>query len=150
MILTASPGGSLIVTDALIERFGTLTIIVLGGILTSVVAGLAGQPLDGLTLGVGLVAVVVGFGAWWTYFDFTGQRQPKPTRPATAQWILSHLPLTATIAAMGPDHRASNQRDDESASLRRAAASAASVSAAARWAFMWAPASAPAAADAPT
>jgi low temperature requirement protein LtrA len=101
VILTASAGASLIVTDALIERFGTLTIIVLGEILTSAVAGLAGQPLSVLTLSVGLVAVVVGFGAWWTYFDFTGQRQPKPTRPATAQWLLGHLPLTASIAAMG-------------------------------------------------
>ena len=45
VILTASAGASLIVTDALIERFGTLTIIVLGEILTSVVAGLASQPL---------------------------------------------------------------------------------------------------------
>jgi low temperature requirement protein LtrA len=49
VILTASAGASLIVTDALIERFGTLTIIVLGEILTSVVAGLASQPLGGLT-----------------------------------------------------------------------------------------------------
>jgi low temperature requirement protein LtrA len=44
---------------------------------------------------------VVGFGAWWTYFDFAGQRHPKPTQRATAQWMLSHLPLTAAIAAMG-------------------------------------------------
>ena len=28
--------------------------------------------------GVGLVAVVVGFGAWWTYFDFAGHRSPRP------------------------------------------------------------------------
>jgi low temperature requirement protein LtrA len=62
---------------------------------------LASRPLGGLTLSVGLVAVVVGFGAWWTYFDFTGQRQPRPTRPATAQWVLGHRPLTAAIAAMG-------------------------------------------------
>jgi low temperature requirement protein LtrA len=101
VILTASPGTSLTVTDALIERFGTLTIIVLGETLTGVVAGLASQPISGLTLSVGLVAVVVGFGAWWTYFDFAGQRHPRPTRPATAQWMLSHLPLTAAIAAMG-------------------------------------------------
>ena len=101
VILTASAGAALIVTDALIERFGTLTIIVLGEIVTSVVAGLASQPLSALTLSVGLVAVVVGFGAWWTYFDYTGQRQPKPGRPATALWVLGHLPLTASIAAMG-------------------------------------------------
>jgi low temperature requirement protein LtrA len=101
VILTASPAASLTVTDALIERFGTLTIIVLGETLTGVVAGLASQPISGVTLSVGLVAVLVGFGAWWTYFDFAGQRHPRPTRLATAQWMLSHLPLTAAIAAMG-------------------------------------------------
>jgi len=101
VILTATPGASLTVTDALIERFGTLTIIVLGETLTGVVAGLASQPISAVTLAVGLTAVVVGFGAWWTYFDFAGQRRPRPTQPATAQWMLSHLPLTAAIAAMG-------------------------------------------------
>ena len=101
VILTAIPGATLTVTDALIERFGTLTIIVLGETLTGVVAGLASQPISGLTLSVGLVAVVVGFGAWWTYFDFAGHRHPRPTRSATAQWMLSHLPLTAAVAAMG-------------------------------------------------
>src|SRR6266568_6459812 len=101
VILTASPGASLTVTDALIERFGTLTIIVLGETLTGVVAGLASQPISGLTLAVGLVAVVVGFGAWWTYFDFAGHRRPRPQPAASLQWMLSHLPLTAAIAAMG-------------------------------------------------
>jgi low temperature requirement protein LtrA len=101
VILTATPGAALTVTDALIERLGTLIIIVLGETLTGVVTGLASQPISGLTLSVGLVAVVVGFGAWWTYFDFAGQRHPRPTRSATAQWMLSHLPLTAAIAAMG-------------------------------------------------
>src|SRR5215475_13757250 len=100
-----SPGGpgsaALAITDALIERFGLLTIIVLGETLTGVVAGLAREPISGLTLAVGLVAVVVGFGAWWTYFDFAGQRQPRPEPAASAQWIFSHLPLTAAVAAMG-------------------------------------------------
>ena len=73
----------------------------LGETLTGVVTGLAGQPISGLTLAVGLVAVVVGFGAWWTYFDFAGHRQPRPKRAASLQWMLGHLPLTAAIAAMG-------------------------------------------------
>jgi low temperature requirement protein LtrA len=70
---------------------------------------LAALPAEAATLIVsaalverfGLVAVVVGFGAWWTYFDFAGHRDPRPDRPASLQWILSHLPLTAAIAAMG-------------------------------------------------
>jgi hypothetical protein len=78
VILTATPtvATALTITDALIERFGLLTIIVLGETVTGVVDGLAGQPVSGLTLSVGLVAVVVGFGAWWTYFDFAGHRNP--------------------------------------------------------------------------
>jgi low temperature requirement protein LtrA len=92
---------AVLVTDALIERFGLITIIVLGETLTGVVAGLAREPISVLTLAVGLVAVVVGFGAWWTYFDFAGQRPPRPSPAATLQWILGHLPLTAAIAAMG-------------------------------------------------
>jgi low temperature requirement protein LtrA len=91
----------LTITDALIERFGLLAIIVLGETLTGVATGLAVEPLSGLTLSVGLVAVVVGFGAWWTYFDFAGHRRPRPKRTASVQWMLGHLPLTAAIAAMG-------------------------------------------------
>jgi low temperature requirement protein LtrA len=90
-----------LVTDALIERFGLLTIIVLGETLTGVVNGLAREPVSGLTLGVGLIAVVVGFGAWWTYFDFAGHRHTRPERAATMRWLLGHLPLAAAIAAMG-------------------------------------------------
>jgi low temperature requirement protein LtrA len=94
-----TPG--LIITDSLTERFSAFIIIVLGETLTGVVAGLSSQPISGLTLAVGLVAVVVGFGAWWTYFDFAGQRLPRPGRAASARWILGHLPLTAAVAAMG-------------------------------------------------
>jgi low temperature requirement protein LtrA len=91
----------LTISGALIERFGLITIIVLGETLTGVVNGLAREPISGLTLAVGLVAVVVGFGAWWTYFDFAGHRHPRPAPAASLQWMLSHLPLTAAIAAMG-------------------------------------------------
>jgi low temperature requirement protein LtrA len=99
----ASPAqaSALLVTDALIERFGLLTIIVLGETVSGVVAGLAGEPVNGLTLATGLAAVVVGFGAWWTYFDFAGHRHPRQKPAASLQWILGHLPLTAAVAAMG-------------------------------------------------
>jgi low temperature requirement protein LtrA len=103
VILTANPAqaAALTITDSLIDRFGALTIIVLGETLTGVVGGLASKPISALTLSVGLVAVVVGFGAWWTYFDFAGNRHPRPGRTPTLQWMLGHLPLTAAIAAMG-------------------------------------------------
>src|SRR5215831_16257478 len=64
VVISASPApaAALIVTNSLTERFGAFTIIVLGETLTGVVAGLAGQPISALTMAVGLVAVVVGFG----------------------------------------------------------------------------------------
>jgi low temperature requirement protein LtrA len=103
VLLGAIPAhtATLTVTDALVERFGLLIIIVLGEIVTGVVDGLADEPISGLTLSVGLVAVVVGFGAWWTYFDFAGRRQPRAKPTAGVQWMFGHLPLTAAIAAMG-------------------------------------------------
>jgi len=97
----AQAAAALIVTDALTERFGAFIIIVLGETLTGVVAGLSSRPVSGLTLAVGLAAVVIGFGAWWTYFDFAGQRTASPGRAASVRWLLGHLPLTAAIAAMG-------------------------------------------------
>jgi low temperature requirement protein LtrA len=103
MVGVAAPAQAvaLSVTDALTERFGLFIIIVLGETVTGVVEGLAHQPPSALTLSVGLVAVVVGFGSWWTYFDFAGHRRPRPTRMSTVQWMLVHLPLTAAVAAMG-------------------------------------------------
>ncbi|MDV9172828.1 low temperature requirement protein A [Streptomyces sp. W16] len=92
---------ALSVTDAIAERFGLFIIIVLGENVTGVVDGLAHEPTNALTLAVGLVAVVVGFGGWWTYFDFAGHRLPRPTRASALQWMMIHLPLTAAVAAMG-------------------------------------------------
>jgi low temperature requirement protein LtrA len=103
VIIRASPApaAALVVTGSITERFGAFIIIVLGETIMGVVTGLSGEPVNALTLAVGLVAVVVGFGAWWTYFDFAGHRQPRAAPAASAQWILGHLPLTAAIAAMG-------------------------------------------------
>ena len=92
---------ALLVTDALTERFGAFIIIVLGETLTGVVAGLSAEPVSGSALAVGLVAVMVGFGAGWTYFDFAGGHHPKPERTASLRWMFGHLPLTAAVAAMG-------------------------------------------------
>jgi low temperature requirement protein LtrA len=98
---TLSGAADLLVTDALTERFGAFIIIVLGETLTGVVAGLSSEPVGGTALVVGLVAVVVGFGAWWTYFDFAGGHHPKSERIASLRWMFGHLPLTAAVAAMG-------------------------------------------------
>ncbi|MGD0706747.1 MAG: low temperature requirement protein A [Trebonia sp.] len=80
VLLTTDPADEpgLIITEALTERFGAFIIIVLGETLTGVVTGLSSRPVSGLTLAVGLAAVVVGFGAWWT----GGQRAMDTRSPA--------------------------------------------------------------------
>ena len=89
------------VTDALSERFGAFVIIVLGETVTGVVTGLSAGPTDPLRLAVGLIAVLIGFGSWWTYFDFAGHREVASAPRASVSWMLTHLPLTAAVAAMG-------------------------------------------------
>ena len=59
-------------TDAMVERFDLLIIIVLGEVVTGVVNGLAGAEQDPLNLATGFVALVVGFGLWWIFFDVGG------------------------------------------------------------------------------
>ncbi len=91
-------------THSLVERFGLFSIIVLGEVVVGVVEGLSevneGHP-DAKTVAVGLAALTIGFGFWWTYFDFTGRRLPVTTQPSYGIWVLTHLPTTLAIAAAG-------------------------------------------------
>src|SRR5262245_51091148 len=88
-------------TDSLVERFGLFTIIVLGEVILGVVAGLSAAGPDLLTIVTGSLALVIGFGLWWIYFDVVGRRLPR-TGPGTIwTWMLSHLPIQLSIVAAG-------------------------------------------------
>jgi low temperature requirement protein LtrA len=87
-------------TDSLVERFGTFTIIVLVEVVLGVVAGLVSSERDGLTITVGLLALWIGFGLWWIYFDLVGRRLPR-NGPPLRNWVLSHFPIALSIAAAG-------------------------------------------------
>jgi low temperature requirement protein LtrA len=87
-------------TDSLVERFGTFTIIVLGEVVLGVVAGLVSAVRDGMTIAVGLLALWIGFGFWWIYFDLVGRRLPR-NGAALTNWVLSHFPIALSIAAAG-------------------------------------------------
>jgi len=87
--------------DSLVERFGTFTLIVLGEVVFGVVDGLALGPRDFATIFTGMIALVVGFGFWWIYFDLVGGRHPKRDGRALANWMLGHHPVALSIAAAG-------------------------------------------------
>ena len=88
-------------TDSLVERFATITIIVLGEVVFGVVDGLSQSTHDVSTIATGMFALAVGFGFWWIYFDVVGGKLPKPDGRALANWMLSHFPITLSIAAAG-------------------------------------------------
>jgi low temperature requirement protein LtrA len=94
-------GGGITPTHSLVDRFGTFTIIVLGEVVFGVVTGLSLTNHDVKTIATGMVALCVGFGFWWLYFDVVGGRLPKRDGRALANWILSHHPVALSIAAAG-------------------------------------------------
>jgi low temperature requirement protein LtrA len=94
-------GGGMSPTDSLVERFATITIIVLGEVVFGVVDGLSQSTRDVTTISTGMIALAVGFGFWWIYFDVVGGKLPKPDGRALANWILGHYPITLSIAAAG-------------------------------------------------
>jgi low temperature requirement protein LtrA len=88
-------------TDSLVERFGLFTIIVLGEVVLGVVAGLSVVERDAKTILTGLLALWLGFGFWWIYFDLVGRRLPRADGGAVSNWVMSHLPITGSITAAG-------------------------------------------------
>jgi low temperature requirement protein LtrA len=88
-------------TDSLVERFGLFTIIVLGEVVLGVVAGLSEAERDAKTISTGMLALGLGFGFWWIYFDLVGRRLPRADGGAWSNWAISHLPITLAITAAG-------------------------------------------------
>jgi len=88
-------------TDSMVERFDLLVIIVLGEVVTGVVNGLAGADKDPVTLATGFVALMVGFGLWWIFFDVGGRRLPRLDGLAVNAWVEAHLPIAIAIVGAG-------------------------------------------------
>jgi low temperature requirement protein LtrA len=88
-------------TDSMVERFDLLVIIVLGEVVLGVVNGLSAAEHDLTTLGTGLIALLVGFGLWWIFFDIAGRRMPQDDGLTLNIWMESHLPIAIAIAGAG-------------------------------------------------
>ncbi len=99
--LSSRVGLGLTPTDSLVERFGEFTIIVLGEVVIGVVAGLSAAERDARTIVTGMLALWMGFGFWWIYFDLVGRRPPRADGGALSNWVMSHLPITLSITAAG-------------------------------------------------
>jgi low temperature requirement protein LtrA len=100
-VRTGGISSAILPTDSLVERFGLFVIIVLGEVILGVVTGLSAAEPDALTIVTGMLALVIGLGLWWIYFDLVGRRLPRSARGSIAAWMLSHLPITLAITAAG-------------------------------------------------
>jgi len=89
------------VTDSMVERFGLFVIIVLGEVVVGVVGGMSATELDPLVVVTGVLALVVGSGFWWAYFDLVGGRRPTSEGLRPGFWLYGQLPVAMVIAASG-------------------------------------------------
>ncbi|HEY7280942.1 MAG TPA: low temperature requirement protein A [Actinomycetota bacterium] len=90
-----------IAQSSLIERFDLFVIIVLGEVVVGVVTGISGGDRDATAIATGLLGLMIGFGFWWTYFDFVGRRPFRNDGRGRAGWLLGHLPVAMAITASG-------------------------------------------------
>jgi len=89
-------------SGSFVERFGFFTIIVLGEVVVGVVGGINhAEELNALTLATGVIALTIGYGLWWNYFDSLGRRIPQLGSRSFGTWLFAHLPLHMAIAAGG-------------------------------------------------
>lgn len=83
------------------ERFGLLTIIVLGESFVKVLSELSAQDagLD-LYLDGGFVLLIT-CSIWWVYFDDVAGSEVREGRSKWIVWLYSHIPLQIAITATG-------------------------------------------------
>ena len=91
---------STIPTESVVERFGLFTIIVLGEVVVGVVEGLSAAERGLPATATAALALTIGFGLWWNYFDAVGRRLPGGGSRYVL-WLFGHLPATLAIAAAG-------------------------------------------------
>lgn len=83
------------------ERFGLLTIVILGEAVLVTINGLAADrpPIANIT---GLIGLFVAFGFWWIYFHGVNASAPRPIRNKCESrrfwvWLYIHFPLVVAL-----------------------------------------------------
>ena len=84
------------------ERYGLLTIIVLGESFVKVLSYLTAESHgDPGYLAKGFFNLAITCCLWWVYFDDVAGSHVKKGRGSFLVWLMGHLPLTAAITAVG-------------------------------------------------
>ena len=86
------------IRPSLVERFGLLTIIVLGEVVASIMRGAshhAHVTIDIVLLV--LLGLAIASAMWWSYFDLVARRVPVQKTSTRLSWVYLHLPITMSI-----------------------------------------------------
>lgn len=86
------------------ERYGLFTLIVLGESILAATLAIERSFDHGITLPlllIGVAVLVSAFVVWWLYFDFVDGRALMSSHRVAFQWGYGHLPVFASIGAMG-------------------------------------------------
>ena len=87
--------------EHLSERYGLLTIIVLGESFVKVLGGIAERD-EGLgPYAMACVILTITCCLWWIYFDDIGGSKIRGERGGWLVWFLGHLPLQVGLVALG-------------------------------------------------
>lgn len=89
--------------DHLAERYGLLTIIVLGESFIKVLSYLSGAEhgVEPLYLAKASLSLLITCAVWWIYFDDVAGSKVKQERGSWVVWLYGHLPLAVGITALG-------------------------------------------------
>lgn len=85
----------------LAERFGLLTLIVLGESFVDVVNGFYAHEVQPETYVSAAQLLLVTCGLWWMYFDDVAGAKIRNGRAGFAIWFYAHPPLQAAVLATG-------------------------------------------------
>ncbi len=83
------------------ERYGLLTLIVLGESFVKVLTRLSEEGAGVEQLFTGAMGLAIVCSLWWIYFDDVAGSRIKKSPLAAFAWIYSHMPLTIAIVATG-------------------------------------------------
>jgi low temperature requirement protein LtrA len=83
------------------ERFGLLTIIVLGEAFIKVLTSASEHDLELSHALYGGFGLIIAASLWWMYFDNIKGSVVRRTRFAGQVWVYTHLPLVGAITAYG-------------------------------------------------
>lgn len=86
------------ITPSTVERFGLLTIIVLGESVISIVRGASYIKHGDITsIATIFLTLAIVIALWWVYFDFIARRLPIQKQRQRFSWIYIHVPLLMSL-----------------------------------------------------